>query len=78
VWINIFNRREVFLTRDMNEVNRIKGLLTSNSIVHITRVNSGISLGRSRGSGVRADYAYEYRIYVHKDDLTRARHAIGR
>jgi len=75
--INIFNRREISVTRDMMEMNRITGYLVSNNIEYSTRTNSMTNPGRGHGiPNIRADAAHETRIYVHKNDYDKARHAI--
>ena len=74
--INIFNRREITVTRDINEINRITGCLVSSNIGYTTRTNSMTNPGRSHGiPDIRADAAYETRIYVHKDDFDKAIHS---
>lgn len=71
--ITIFNRKEVRVTRRMEEHFQICNLLELNGIPTITRTNSMTNLGRSRGiPGIDADYAYEYRIYVHRKDYEAA------
>ena len=71
--ITIFNRKEVRVTRRMEERFEICNLLESNGIPTATRTNSMTNLGRSRGiPGIDADYAYEYRIYVHRKDCEAA------
>ena len=75
--INIFNRREITVTRDMNEINRITGCLVSSNIEYTTRTNSMTNPGRSHGiPNIRSDAAYETRIYVHNNDYDKAIHAI--
>jgi hypothetical protein len=77
--MNILNRKELFLTRDPVELNRAIGHLTTNGIAYKTTTNSVTNPGRSHGvPGIRADYAYQYRIYVHKKDYERAKRAIGK
>jgi hypothetical protein len=71
--ITIFNRKEVRVTRRMNEHFEICSLLESNGIPTITRTNSMTNLGRSRGiPRIDGDYAYEYRIYVHRKNYEAA------
>lgn len=71
--ITIFNRKEVRVTRRMEERFQICNLLELNGIPTITRTNSMTNSGRSRGiPGVDADYAYEYKIYVHRKDFETA------
>ena len=75
----MFNRREIIVTRDMNELNRATGCLINNNIEYVTRTNSMTNPGRSHGiPNIRADAAYETRIYVHKNDYDKAMRAIGK
>ena len=75
--INMFNRREIAVTRDISEMNRVTGCLTSSSIRYITRTNSMTNPGRSHGiPNIQAGAAYETRIYVHKNDYEKAIHVI--
>jgi hypothetical protein len=71
--IMIFNRKEVKITRGMEERLEICNLLESNGIPTATRTNTMTNLGRSHGIvGINADYAYEYRIYVHRNNYDAA------
>jgi len=71
--ITIFNRKEVRVTRRMEERFEICNLLESNGIPTATRTNSMTNLGRSRGiPGIDTNYAYEYRIYVHRKNYKAA------
>jgi hypothetical protein len=77
--MNILNRKELLLTRDSGELNRALGHLTANGIAYKTATNSVANPGRSHGvPGINAEYAYQYRIYVHKKDYERAKYAIGK
>ena len=67
--ITIWNRKEVCLTRDLNKMNAVHNILSKHGIDYITRTNSITNLGRYHGTlSIKADYAYEYRIYIHKRD----------
>jgi len=71
--VNIFNRREIFLSWDADEINRVTGLLISLGIQYKLRSSSG----RGHGvPGIRSDYAYRYQVFVHKDDYGHAHQAI--
>lgn len=71
--ITIFNRGEVFVTRDLHALNRVRNLLAANQIDHVVRTNSMTNPGRHHGvPNIRAAYAYQYRIFVHKRDVKRA------
>jgi hypothetical protein len=82
--ITIFNRRELYLTWDLDERQKVRDVLISNNIKFIinARRMSSHSGGRSRYSGGRSgplnmSFAYEYRFYVHKDDYECAKNATG-
>lgn len=65
------------MTRQSNDLNRITGCLVSAGIRYTTKTNSSTNLGRHHGiPNIKSDYAYEYRVYVHKKDYERAVHAI--
>ena len=71
--MNIFSRREVYLTWSLDEVNWITGRLTSSGIDYGIVTNSMTDPGRMHGvPNVKFEYEYEYRIYVHKNDYDRA------
>ena len=74
--ISLLNRREVTVTHDMNRLNQLREKLDGAGIEHIVRSkrNRTFPAGRSPGvPNVDADYAYEYGIYVHRDDYEKAR-----
>jgi len=75
--ITMFNRREIMVTRKSNVLNTICNKLINNNILYTTRTNSMTNPGRSHGiPNIRADFAYEYRIYVHRKDYERAKSII--
>lgn len=81
--LTLFNRKELHITYDMNDRVRVCGILSDNGIdyrLKTTNTTAPAMGGRRGGStlGVNMDYAYEYKIYVHKDDYDRALHLIGR
>ena len=81
--LTIFNRRELYMTYHMNDRVRVCDILRANGIdyrIKTTNTTSSAMGGRRGGStlGVDMDYAYEYKIYVHKDDHDRALHLIQR
>ena len=78
-----FNRRELYMTYNMNDRVRVCDILRANGIDYLiktTNTTAPAMGGRRGGStlGVNMDYAYEYKIYVHKDDYDRALHLIQR
>lgn len=77
--ITIFNRKELIMTTSMEEQVRVCDILAAKGIDYtIKLINrqspSAFSNNRARiGSfGENMDYAYEYTIYVHKNDLDEA------
>jgi len=65
--IHIFNRKELLMTQDLREVNKIRDMLLANRIdSRVKVVNSPVGAGRNRMSFSRRQ---EQRIvYVHKAD----------
>ncbi|MEA4970679.1 MAG: hypothetical protein VB051_09160 [Candidatus Pelethousia sp.] len=75
--INIFNRREVCLTRSMDEQARVRSLLNGLGIETHTISGNLNRAGRHHGiPGIDLESAYEYYVYVHKKDYDRARQAL--
>ena len=79
--LTLFNRRELYMTYDMNDRVRVCDILRANGIDYrLKTINTTSStMGGRRGGntfGVNMDYAYEYKIYVHKNDYDRALHLI--
>ena len=77
--ITLFNRREVTVTHDLNQLNQIRSKLDANGIEHIVRSNYNrtFSAGRSHGvPNVKAEAAYEYGVYVHRTDHQKALKAL--
>lgn len=79
--LTIFNRKELHMTYDMNDRVRVCDILRANDIdyqLKTTNTTASAMGGRRGGNtfGVNMDYAYEYKIYVHKNDYDRALHLI--
>lgn len=67
--INIFNRREILLTRDLEVLNRATAKLKANNIDYKISTNSITNPGRTHGVvGIQQNYSYEYRLYINKND----------
>lgn len=75
--ITIFNRREVCLTRSLDEQARVRSLLNGLGIETHT-ISGGLNRsGRHHGiPGINLEAAYEYYVYVHKKDYDRALQAL--
>ncbi len=75
--ISIFNRRELCITRDAETERRVVSALDKAGIEHTVRSAFPTNPGRSHGApGIRADAAYEYRVYVKCRDYKKAYSAI--
>lgn len=77
--LTIFNRREVYLTRSIEEQQRVCSLLNGQGIeTRIISANLGTA-GRHHGlPGIDLQSAYGYYVYVHKRDYDKARRALGK
>lgn len=82
--LTIFNRRELLTTFSMEEQSRVRDILSQNHIEYrIKTVNpsaraafGGGDRVRTGSFGVNADCAYQYSIYVHRNDYAWARSLI--
>lgn len=78
--IHIFNRKQLLITWNLQELSAIRDALTSNNIPYrvISRSNVRNSGLRTGVAGVRTDCMYQYYIYVKKGDYEKARYLIHR
>lgn len=81
--LNIFTRRELLLTLDMSKLNKTKEILDSNKINYYTKTTNlqnstfiGSSRARTGSIGMNLKFAYEFRIFVHKNDYEKANYLI--
>lgn len=77
--IHLFNRRELLTTTSMEHQSRVRDILAANGIDYQVRVKSntgGMSRSRTVIPGTRMELAYQYDIYVKKDDYEKARFLI--
>ncbi len=83
--ITIFNRAELIITYDMKRQADVRNILSANNIPYRikTRNLTAAGIGRANtrtraGSfGINTDSSYEYKIYVRKSDLDKAKYLIG-
>jgi hypothetical protein len=69
--LTIFNRKEVFLTYSVKDQADAKEILSNNNIKY--RIKS-----KTNKSGIGSiDNAYEYRIFVHKDNWAKAKYLLA-
>ena len=77
--ITVLNRKELFITMEMNRQAKVCDILSQNGIDYIVKTTNPETapvLGNRRahtGSfGINPNYSYEYKIYVHKKDFVKA------
>ena len=83
--ITPFNRAELFLTYDLNRLNQVRYALEGAGIDYTCRAKDltsptaldglfgGSSRGRTGTFGINHEARVEYKLYVRKDELDRAR-----
>lgn len=68
-----FFKREIRVTRNLNECNKIRELLLENNIQTYVITNTLTNPGRHHGIAfIQMDAAYEYQIFVKRKDLEKA------
>ena len=77
--MTIFTRKELLITLDMKHQANVRDILSANGIdytVKVTNRQTAAVIGSSRarvGSfGMNQNFAYEYKIYVHKKNYDNA------
>ena len=80
--MTLFNRRELITTFSMEKQAKVRDILSQNGIEYRVRTNSHPSGSTARGRtgtyGLSADSAYQYSIYVHKQDYDKAVYLINK
>ena len=82
--IAIWNRRELETTWDMKRQAEIREILAINQIDYIIKTQNmqttnffgTTQRGRCGSFGIKSEYSYQYKIYVHQKDFARAAHLI--
>ena len=81
--LTIFNRKELCITEQLEEVTRVREILLANNIDYSVKVTShreshALMAGRVRTASFGCSrMPYQYRIYVRKSDWEYAAHLIG-
>lgn len=83
--INIFNRKEVFITLDMHKMAQARDVLSAHGIECIVGTVNLLDYGGAVGSrraytgsfGIDQSIIYEYHLYVNKENYDRAMYLIG-
>jgi len=77
--MNMFNRRELLITYDLNQLNRLRDALSQASIDYQLRTKDLTSptlaggRGRTGTFGIDTSASVEYKLYVRKEDFEFAR-----
>ena len=76
--INIFNRKEIYITMDIQKFSSIVNLLERENIVYTCKTcnTSGIKSGTIQAIGLNHRSMFQYYIYVHKEDYKKALYVI--
>ena len=70
-------RKEVYLTRDMDEYNRAKDVLADQGIEYTSKSNPMTNPGRYHGTPfINASAAYEYHLFVARKDEEKAKQVL--
>ncbi len=68
--ITVFNRKEILITRDLEALRKCTDDLSAKGIDYKVVTNSLGNPGRYHGiPGIKAESAYEYKVYVNKKDI---------
>jgi hypothetical protein len=72
--MNIFNRREILITMDLQKFNQIINLLNKEKITYSYKTfnTSGVRPGTAQSIGLNSNCMIQYYIYVHKKDYDQA------
>ena len=80
--LTFLNRRELITTFSMDVQARVRDILSQNGIYYRIKTRSHTSgayaRGRTGSYGQNADYAYQYTIYVHRNDYEKAQYLINK
>lgn len=80
--IHLFNRRELLLTHRMEDLARVRDILSANDIPYRIKTRSAVSSTGSRGRmtsyGIKTEFLYLHRIFVKKEDFDKAQFLIRR
>ena len=74
----MFLKKEVLLTRDLEQVNRIKNILAENNVKYYVTTNIITNPGRHHGAPfINTSAAFQYHVFVKGKDYNLARKLIG-
>ncbi|MBE6936770.1 MAG: hypothetical protein E7458_09845 [Ruminococcaceae bacterium] len=81
--IHLFNRRELLITHRMDELSRVRDVLSENGIPYRIKTRSSVSSpfgsrGRPAVPGIRTEALYQYQVFVKKEDFDKAQFLIRR
>ncbi len=76
--ITVFNRKELLVTKNMEEFARVRDILAQNRIEYDIKVNDSTdqNWGHSSQLGINRNYASLYYVYVKERDYNHASYLI--
>lgn len=78
--ITVFNRKELCITHNLQQQGQIRQTLAAAGIPYkiVTNSISGLRSRRGGTLGMNTDFLYQYKIYVHKRNYSRALNLINK
>lgn len=71
-------RKEILITRELDQVNHIKDILAENDVKYYVTTNSITNPGRHHGVPfINSSAAFQYRVFVKRKDYDLARRLLG-
>ena len=76
--MNIFNRKELFVTMDLQKFIQVINILNNANIKYSTKIFNtfGVKVNTVEAIGLNSNYMSQYYIYVHKKNYEQACTAI--
>lgn len=82
--ITMFNRKELLITMSMEVQSKVREILSANGIDYFIKTKNlqaspwySNNRGHTGTAFINADYSYEYKIYIRKEDYEKAIHLIS-
>ena len=77
--ITVFNRKELYITFDIEDMMRVRNLLKDNNIDYDIKISSRDfwSRGRTGSFGINQKCNYEYKFYVKRPSYEKAVYCIN-
>lgn len=72
--MNIFNRKEIYITMDPQKFSQVTSQLACDNIRYVYKIHntSGVTSGSVQSIGLNSSCMLQYYVYVHKRDYEKA------